>query len=488
MKPKVSSLIRCVASLVHVPSLSRSFHTQITSLIFSKSQPFHQYRFSSRAFPHIRNHRLLHSRPIYRVMWHVSSIFLLFFIYRISTTSRLDNLEQSANNLLKTSMITCSSISKTGVSLGFSANLEPSSSFRPADVPLVDVISLLCVIFNLNNYNENGKTDKKKPFTLIDIQKLVHKCRGIGDVGQTGILGIGASSSDSSQWGNSTDVGNMGQSGAATKRILVDGVGDSVVRNSDLFKRMEHSFSSFGQPRKRILDSTFITGIVEPIRGHPYIPLLSITSDYATSSAKKLRANSHQHNGNSLSLSERLMHTNDRPTRPGGARIPVNDSTAHIHCSGPLSSKRSRACSYEDGGNSYGSIEHRMRTNDSSSALVKARMSIKNFTVHVNPSGHYKHDGNSLGRDERLMRTDHCRSASVDAEIPINNSPAHTHCSGSLSSDSPFVDGHGGNSSTVGQQSMRTNDDPNISVGAGTTTKDYSAAIYRSGAVHFTFF
>nr|GEU77301.1 hypothetical protein [Tanacetum cinerariifolium] len=457
--------------------------------------------------------------------------------------------------------------------------------------------------------------------------------------------------------GNSSIVEGLGHMVETHDALdsLVDGVGDFVLRNSDLFKRMEHSFSSFGQPQKRILDSTFITEIVELIGGHPSIPLLSTTSDYATSSAKKLRANSHQHNGNSLSLSERLMHTNDRPTRPGGARIPVNDSIAHIHCSGPLSSKRPRAGSYEDGGNSYGSIkhrmrtndsssalvksgmsiknftahvnplgghqenvvdcsvcdggnssiveglghmvethdaldslvdgvgdfvvrnsdlfkrmehsvssfgqprkrildstfitgiveptgghpsipllsktsyyatssakklranshqhngnslsvsplsskrpragsyedggnssgsiEHRMRTNDSSSALVKAGMSIKNFTAHVNPSGHYKHDGNSLGRDERLIRTDHCRSASVDAEIPVNNSPTHTYCSGSLSSDSRCVDDHGGNSLAVGQQSMRTNDDPNISVGAGTTTKDYSAAINRSGVV-----
>nr|GEX20488.1 reverse transcriptase domain-containing protein [Tanacetum cinerariifolium] len=330
-------------------------------------------------------------------------------------------------------------------------------------------------------------------------RKLVPKCRVIRGVGQTGILGIGASSSDSSQWGNSTDVGNMRQSGGGHKEnvmdcsvcdggnssiveglghmvethdaldSLVDGVGDFVV------------LSSFGQLRKRIWDSTFITGTVEPIVGHPYIPLLLTTSNYATSSTKKLRADSHQHNGNSLNLSERSMHTNDRPTRSGGARIPVNDSTTYIHCSGPLSSKRPRAGSYEDGGNSFGSIEHGMRTNDSSSAPVNAGMSIKNFAAHRSHVGHYKHDGNSLGRDERLMRTDHCRSASVDAKIPVNNSPSHTHCSCSLLSDNPCVDGHGGNSSAVGQQSMRTNDDPNISVGASTTTKDYSAAINRSG-------
>nr|GEV25875.1 hypothetical protein [Tanacetum cinerariifolium] len=62
---------------------------------------------------------------------------------------------------------------------------------------------------------------------------------------------------------------------------LVDGMGDSVVRNSVLFEGVERSGSSFGEPRKRLLDSTFVTGTIEATRGHASVPPISATSDYA---------------------------------------------------------------------------------------------------------------------------------------------------------------------------------------------------------------
>ncbi|GJR29710.1 hypothetical protein Tco_1105942 [Tanacetum coccineum] len=171
---------------------------------------------------------------------------------------------------------------------------------------------------------------------------------------------------------------------------LVDGMGDSVVRNSVLFERVERSGSSFGEPRKHLLDSTFVTGTVEATGGHASVPPISATSDYAIPSSKRLRVNTHQHVG-----SESLMSTNDPLTTLGGVQIPVNNSATHIECS----------------------VQHEICTNGSTSTPVNVRMSMEDFTAGINRSGpstskrrrvhSHEHGGNSLVIGGRLTRTDH---------------------------------------------------------------------------------
>nr|GEW63385.1 hypothetical protein [Tanacetum cinerariifolium] len=64
---------------------------------------------------------------------------------------------------------------------------------------------------------------------------------------------------------------------------LVDGAGDSTMRNSDLFQRIEHSGLSLGQLRIRILDSTLITDTAEATRGHLFVNVqCAPTNNYTT--------------------------------------------------------------------------------------------------------------------------------------------------------------------------------------------------------------
>nr|GEV84689.1 hypothetical protein [Tanacetum cinerariifolium] len=183
--------------------------------------------------------------------------------------------------------------------------------------------------------------------------------------------------------------------------------------------------SLFGEPRKRLLDSTFVTGTLETTGGHASVPPISATSDYAIPSSKRLRVNTHQHAG-----SERLMSTNDPLTTLGGVLIPVNNSATHIQCSGSLLSKRPHVHNYEDGGNSSNPVQHEICTNESTSTPVNVRMSMVDFTACIN-----------------------CSVA--------NDPSAHTHCSGSVSSDRA----HG----------------PDIPAGAATGTNDYTSHRSRSG-------
>nr|GEX87102.1 hypothetical protein [Tanacetum cinerariifolium] len=79
--------------------------------------------------------------------------------------------------------------------------------------------------------------------------------------------------------------------------------------------------------------------------------------------------------------------------------------------------KRSRVNDYEKGGNSFNSIEHRIRINDCASTPVNAEMSVEQLTGHVDLSvpllskrprvGRYQRGRNSLGRSQRLMRNNH---------------------------------------------------------------------------------
>nr|GEX31048.1 hypothetical protein [Tanacetum cinerariifolium] len=62
---------------------------------------------------------------------------------------------------------------------------------------------------------------------------------------------------------------------------LVDGMGDFVVCNYVLFGGVERPGSSFSEPRKRLLDSTFVTRTVESTVDHAFVPPIFETSDYA---------------------------------------------------------------------------------------------------------------------------------------------------------------------------------------------------------------
>ncbi|GJW35103.1 hypothetical protein Tco_0058023 [Tanacetum coccineum] len=155
--------------------------------------------------------------------------------------------------------------------------------------------------------------------------------------------------------------------------------------------------------------------------------------------------------------------------------------------------KRSRVNDYEHGGNSFNSIEHQIRINDCASTLVNAGMSLEQPTGHVDLSvpslskrprvGHYQRGGNSLGRSQCLMHDNHYRNSLANPQIPTPNSSTHIRCSGTSSLDRPCVDDHqhGTSSSTVGEQSMHTMNNPSILVGVGTAANDCTPPINRSG-------
>ncbi|GJU73869.1 ribonuclease H-like domain-containing protein, partial [Tanacetum coccineum] len=102
--------------------------------------------------------------------------------------------------------------------------------------------------------------------------------------------------------------------------------------------------------------------------------------------------------------------------------------------------KRSRVNDYEHGGNSFNSIEHRIRINDCASTPVNAGMSVEQLTGHVDLSvpslskrprvGRYQRSGNSLGRSQRLMHDNHCRNSLANPQIPTPNSSTHIRCLG----------------------------------------------------------
>ncbi|GKD46251.1 hypothetical protein Tco_1270896 [Tanacetum coccineum] len=97
--------------------------------------------------------------------------------------------------------------------------------------------------------------------------------------------------------------------------------------------------------------------------------------------------------------------------------------------------------------------------------------------------GRYQRGGNSLGRSQCLMRNNHCRNSLANLKIPTPNSSTHIRCSGTSSLDRPCVDGHqhGTSSSTVGEQSMHTVNNPSISVGVGTAANDCTSPINSLG-------
>nr|GEU65625.1 hypothetical protein [Tanacetum cinerariifolium]GEV08658.1 hypothetical protein [Tanacetum cinerariifolium] len=134
--------------------------------------------------------------------------------------------------------------------------------------------------------------------------------------------------------------------------------------------------SLFGEPRKRLLDSTFVTRTLETTGGHASVPPISATSDYAIPSSKRLRVNTHQHAG-----SERLMSTNDPLTTLGGVQIPVNNSATHVHCyqrDHMYTTMRMVGILQ---------IQFNMKFVPMSLTPVNVRMSMEDFTAGINHSG-----------------------------------------------------------------------------------------------------
>ncbi|GJV51380.1 hypothetical protein Tco_1447121 [Tanacetum coccineum] len=210
-------------------------------------------------------------------------------------------------------------------------------------------------------------------------RKLLPKCGIVGRVGKMGVLGTGSYSLCDSQ-GGPTVVGNLGYyspwkfnccgkfrtyelldggvshsaignrmnlTGVGTSGILeniyppvsdnfLDAAGDSIMHDTNPFGRTEYSGSLLSQSRKRPLDSRLMIDVVDVIWGHVSVPVVSLTTDCATSAPKRLRVDSYHRRIDSSVPSQRLMSSEGCPTPLFGTSTGVNIPTAQISRSGTL--------------------------------------------------------------------------------------------------------------------------------------------------------